>query len=115
MSSLRIHVGASSVAIKGERVTRMKEPREEVGTEACMVGKIVKSRIKWAGHMVRMKDERSSKRSETQQQGGCRKRGRRQLRWEDSERGRGGRKVERKGQQQGAMESHYNKSSRTSE
>ena len=29
--------------------------REEVGTKACIVGKIVKSRVKWAGHMVRMK------------------------------------------------------------
>ena len=30
-----------------------------------IVGKIVKSRMKWAGHMVRMKDERLPKRSET--------------------------------------------------
>ena len=30
----------------------MKYIREEVGTEACIVGKIVKSRVKWAGHMV---------------------------------------------------------------
>ena len=29
--------------------------REEVGTKPC---KIVKSRVKWAGHMVRMKDEK---------------------------------------------------------
>ena len=34
---------------------RMKDVREEVGTKACIVGKIVKSRMKWAGHMVRMK------------------------------------------------------------
>ena len=34
---------------------------EEIGNEACIVGKIVKSRIKRAGHMVRMKDERLSK------------------------------------------------------
>ena len=37
---------------------RMKDLREEVGTKACIVGKIVKIRIKWAGHMVGMKDER---------------------------------------------------------
>ena len=37
---------------------RMKDLREEVGTKACLIGKIVKSRMKWAGHMVRMKDER---------------------------------------------------------
>ena len=34
----------------------MKDLREEVGTKACIVGKIVKSRIKWAGHMVRMRE-----------------------------------------------------------
>ena len=39
---------------------RMKDLREEVGTKACIVGKIVKSRTKWAGHMVRMKDIPSS-------------------------------------------------------
>ena len=29
-----------------------KPKREEVGTKACIIGKIVKSRMKWAGHMV---------------------------------------------------------------
>ena len=37
---------------------RMEDLREEVGTKACIVGKIVKSRMKWAGHMVRMKDDK---------------------------------------------------------
>ncbi len=60
----------------------MKDLREEVGTKACIVGKIVKSRMKWAGHMVRMNDERSPKRSETKKQG-FRKRGRQHVRWED--------------------------------
>ena len=36
----------------------MKDLRGEVGTEACMVGGIVKNRIKWAGHMVRTNDLR---------------------------------------------------------
>ena len=62
---------------------RMKDLREKVGTKACIVGKIVKSRMKWAGHMVRMKDEKLPKRSETMKHDGCRKRGRPQLRWED--------------------------------
>ena len=62
---------------------RMKDLREEVGTKACTVGRIVKSWMKWAGHMVRMKDERSPKISETKKQEGCRKRGRPQLRWKD--------------------------------
>ena len=39
----------------------MKDLREVVGTKSCIGGKIVKSRIKWAGHMVRMKDDKLSK------------------------------------------------------
>ncbi len=39
--------------------------------------------MKWAGHMVRMKDDKLPKRSETKKQEGFRKRGRPQLRWED--------------------------------
>ena len=62
---------------------RMKDLREEVGTKACIVGKIVKSRMKWAGHMVRMKDEKLPKISETMKHDGCRKRRRPPLRWED--------------------------------
>ena len=34
----------------------LKDLREEVGNKACLVGRIVKSRMKWAGHMVRMND-----------------------------------------------------------
>ena len=62
---------------------RMKDLREEVGSKACIVGKIVKSRMKWAGHMVRMNDDKLPKRAETKTQEGSRKRGRPQLRWED--------------------------------
>ena len=61
----------------------MKDLREEVGTKACIVGKIVKSRMKWAGHMVRMNDDNLPKRAETKKQEGSRKQGRLQLRWED--------------------------------
>ena len=39
----------------------MKDAREEVGTTPC---NIVKSRKKWAGHTVRMKDGRFPKISE---------------------------------------------------
>ena len=86
---------------------RMKDLREEVGTKACVVGKIFKSWMKWAERMVRMKDERLPKRSETRKQEGCRKRGRPQVRYmgglfeERYEKGRGRRKVGRKSQQQG--------------
>ena len=55
---------------------RMKAIREEVGTKACIVGKIVKSRMKWAGHMVRMKDDKLPKRSETKKPRRFQKRGR---------------------------------------
>ena len=48
----------------------MKDLREEAGTKACIVGIIVKRRMKWAGHMVRTKDERLTKRSETKKQEG---------------------------------------------
>ena len=61
----------------------MKDLREEVGTKACIVGKIVKSRMKSVGQMVRMKDEKLPKRTETKKHDGCRKRGRQQLRWDD--------------------------------
>ena len=39
--------------------------------------------MKLAGHMVRMKDDKLPKRSETKKQEGCKKRGRPQLIWED--------------------------------
>ena len=42
----------------------MKCLREIAGTKA-KVSKIVKSRMEWAGHMVRMKVEKLPKRSET--------------------------------------------------
>ena len=61
---------------------RWKDLREKVGTKACIVGRIVKSRMKWAGHMVRMKEDKLPKRAETKNQEGSRKRGRPQLRWE---------------------------------
>ena len=33
----------------------MKDLLEEFETKACTVGKTVKSRMKWAGHMITMK------------------------------------------------------------
>ena len=54
---------------------RVKYLREEVGTKACIVGRIGKGRMKWTGHMIRMKDDTLPKRSETKKQEGFRKRG----------------------------------------
>ena len=63
---------------------RTKYLREEVESKYCVVGKIVSSRTKCAGHVVRTKAERLPKISETAKQEGCRDRERRpQLRWED--------------------------------
>ena len=54
----------------------IKYLREKVGRKACIVGKIVKRRKKWDGHMVSMKYERLPKRYETKKQEGCKNRGR---------------------------------------
>ena len=48
----------------------MKYMRDEVGIKACLVAKIVKSQMKWSGHMVRMKDDKLPKRSETKKHEG---------------------------------------------
>ena len=66
-----------------------------------IVGRIVKSWMKWAGNMLIMKDERNyprqkKSRKTTAEMGG--------LCEERAEKGGGGRTVERKGQQQGPME-----------
>ena len=61
----------------------MKDLREYFRYKVCLVGNIVERRIKWAGHFVRMKDERLTKKAEMKKQGGCRKRGIPQLRWGD--------------------------------
>ena len=50
----------------------MKERKLELTIAyTAVVGKIVKSRIKWAGHVVRMKEERLQKIVDTKKQG-CR-------------------------------------------
>ena len=97
----------------------MKDLREEVGTKACIVGKIVKSRMKWAGHMVRMKDDKLPKRARDKEARRFQKTRKTTAKMgglceERPEKGRGGRKMERKGQQQGPMEANH-ESSRTSQ
>ena len=46
----------------------MKYLREEVGTKPYIVGKIVTSRMKQAGHIVGIKDDKLPKSSETKKQ-----------------------------------------------
>ena len=59
---------------------RTKDLGEEVGTKACIVGKIVKSRMKWAGENERREKLEKMRHKET---GRLQKTRRRQLRWED--------------------------------
>ena len=37
---------------------RMDELREEVGIQKCLMGRLVKSQMKWAGHVEQMKEDR---------------------------------------------------------
>ena len=73
----RLEVGENNwirrVACVRVQRRRMKDLRVEIRIEACIVGKIVKSRMKLDGHMVRMKAERLLKRAETKKIGDSRK------------------------------------------
>ena len=72
--------------IAGEkRVDRMRmdEPREEVGIQKCLMGRLVKSRVKWSGHVERMKEDRLPRMAYVHQERGKRKRRRPRMRWRD--------------------------------
>ena len=60
---------------------RMGELREEVGIQKCLIGRLVKSRVKWAGHVERMKEDRLPRMVYVHQE--RRKRGRPRMRWRD--------------------------------
>ena len=62
---------------------RMNDPRKEVGMQCSLTGRLVRSRMRWAGHLVRMDAGKLAKRAEVENDQGHRKRGRPQLRWED--------------------------------
>ena len=57
----------------------MKELREDIG----MMMKVVRSRMRWAGHVLRMGEDRLSKRAWKAEEGGRRRTGRPKLRWKD--------------------------------
>ena len=59
---------------------RMNDLRKEVGMQCSL---LVRSRMRWAGHLVRMDASKLAKRAEVEKHQGRRKRGRPQLRWED--------------------------------
>ena len=50
----------------------MNDLREEVGMECSLTGRLVRSRMRWAGHLVRMdasKENKGGKTSRTQEKG----------------------------------------------
>ena len=62
---------------------RMDELREKVGIQKCLMGRLVKSRMKWAGHVERMKEDRLPRMAYVHKERGKRKRGRSCMRWRD--------------------------------
>ena len=66
-------------------IDRPKWRREEVSGKESHRKKVVRSRLKWAGHVGRMEGERLTKRAEAIRVEGTRRRGRPKLRWEDYE------------------------------
>ena len=60
---------------------RMDELREEVGIQKCLMGRLLKSLMKWAGHVERMKEDRLPRMAYVHQERG--KRGRPRMRWRD--------------------------------
>ena len=62
---------------------RMNILRKEVGMQCNLTGRLVRCRMRWAGHLVRMDAGKLAKRAEVEKHQGRRKRGRSQLRWED--------------------------------
>ena len=63
---------------------RMDELWEEiVGVQMSLTGRLGKCLLRWAGHLVRMGEERMAKRADGLREQGRRKRGRPWLRWEN--------------------------------
>ena len=71
------------VGVKRVDRRRMDELREEVDIQNCLMGRLGKSRLKWAGHVERMKEDRLPRRAYVHQERGKRKRGRPRMRWPD--------------------------------
>ena len=61
----------------------MVKLREETGVQRRLIERLVMSRLQWAGHVVRMADDRLLKRVAELRDDGRRRRGRPILRWED--------------------------------
>ena len=61
----------------------MNDLRKEVGIQCSLTGILVRSRMRCAGHLVKMDASKLTKRAEVEKHEGRRKRGRPQLRWEN--------------------------------
>ena len=61
---------------------RMKDLRKEVGMQCSLTEILLRSKMRWAGHLVRMDARKPAKRAEVEKHQGRRKRGRPQLIWE---------------------------------
>ena len=62
---------------------RLSDLRKEVRMQCSLTGRLMKSRMRWTGHLVRMDVGKLEKESRGGKHQGRRKRGRPQLRWED--------------------------------
>ena len=60
----------------------MVELREETEVHSSLTGRLVRSRLQWAGHVERTADDRLPKRDSELREQGRRRRGRPRLRWE---------------------------------
>ena len=61
----------------------MNDLRKEDGMQYSLTGRLVRSKVRWAGHLVRMDASKLAKRAEVEKHKGRRKRGSQQLSWED--------------------------------
>ena len=52
---------------------RMDELRQEIGVQVSLIGRLVKCQLKWAGHLVRLEEEKIAKRVDRLREQGRRK------------------------------------------
>ena len=52
------------VGVKRVDRRRMDELREEIGVQMSLTGRLVKCRVTWAGHLVKMGEERMAERAD---------------------------------------------------
>ena len=63
---------------------RMEDLRREIGVEKSISKKIVAGQLRWAGHVIRMDEDRAPRKALEMEVGGSRRRGRPTMRWKDA-------------------------------